>query len=668
MQIKRLLRLFYRGVILLFSFFLLACTTGNDDDDDMTETLSTETTIEDSIDSEEETSSGNDSNACLTSAEGECITVTIGESDQALERSYFLRMPQGSVEASPPLLVAPHGQGGTVDFQMALTYAKEIADQNGYILAVPIGIALQGPFFTGATSWVATSACCFFDSIVLPSAIVPDDVAFMTQIIEDQIGQNNIDPNRVFFMGHSNGAFLSHRMACEVSEKVTAIVTIGGVQRRDLDQCQPENNVSALHVHGTSDQTISYLGNTINQTDLPDFYNPLTYPSARATVNRWAGLNDCDSSTVSESFVFTTHDRQDGQYDELLMDRMGTLETYSGCENGTSVQFVSVEGGTHTPLFEQEKFIQVVGNFLENFGTRTTSAVPDEQDAPHTFITDPSFAIVGLSGNNEVPAVETDSFGDAILTQISDTEIRFEINLFNQSPAEVTGIHIHEAAAGNNGDVIVTLYDPAAESPSFEGDSLYGTVTVAAGTLAVDGDYYVNLHTNENPAGEIRGTVQFGNAPIKLETTLSGANETEVIDASASGTASVTLRSTQVLAYSLTTSPTLAEEILAIHIHRAATGVDGGVVLTLFPIPSGLPDPNDFDGEGSGGTIVSSGGLKFETSEDGSTATVSGDVENRTGMRGLYEEMISNPDNFYINAHSAAAPAGIIRGQLQFTE
>ena len=116
-----------------------------------------------------------------------------------------------------------------------------------------------------------------------------------------------------------------------------------------------------------------------------------------------------------------------------------------------------------------------------------------------------------LSGDQEVPPVEGDAMGEAALTLNDDeTEIVLDISATGIS-GTVIGMHLHRAAAGANGDVVLNLTDTVVDS----GDGRIGasgSVAISSETLSDlrAGIVYLNIHTANNPGGEIRG--QFGPA------------------------------------------------------------------------------------------------------------------------------------------------------------
>jgi hypothetical protein len=125
-----------------------------------------------------------------------------------------------------------------------------------------------------------------------------------------------------------------------------------------------------------------------------------------------------------------------------------------------------------------------------------------------------------LSGENEVPPVQTRAFGFAILTLSKDGDTLYYLLHVNRIE-NVTAAHIHLAAVGFNGPVIAFLYGPSLISVKFNGVLAKGAITAddlvgplegqplssLLDAMRADGAY-VNAHTTQNPAGEIRGQIR----------------------------------------------------------------------------------------------------------------------------------------------------------------
>ena len=125
-------------------------------------------------------------------------------------------------------------------------------------------------------------------------------------------------------------------------------------------------------------------------------------------------------------------------------------------------------------------------------------------------------AIANLSGQEEVPSVQTQSTGIADFTLIGMESVNYTVNASNIQGA--TAGHIHLGKPGENGPIVITLFkydtpmNQVSETGSFTAADQEGPMAgqpfQELGTAALNGDLYVNIHTEQNPNGEIRGQIQ----------------------------------------------------------------------------------------------------------------------------------------------------------------
>ncbi len=260
------------------------------------------------------------------------------------DRPVTVHVPAGADPAGAPLLLILHGYTSSGAEMTTWLPLGEAAGRRGVVWAYPDG----SPDERGARFWNATDACCGFGSDV-------DDVAYLTGLIDEIAARTRIDPGRVYIAGHSNGAFMSHRMACDAADKVTAIASISGVTFADPARCSPSGPVAILQVHGTDDETLQYEGGVLQVQGLPD----APYPGAAETARLWLGLDGCDAALIE------TTGQIDGVADVDGADGPAetTVAESTGCDPGGRVELWTMLGVGHVPDFS-DAFPDAVLDFL----------------------------------------------------------------------------------------------------------------------------------------------------------------------------------------------------------------------------------------------------------------------------------------------------------------
>ncbi|MGZ5303744.1 MAG: CHRD domain-containing protein, partial [Bacteroidia bacterium] len=112
-----------------------------------------------------------------------------------------------------------------------------------------------------------------------------------------------------------------------------------------------------------------------------------------------------------------------------------------------------------------------------------------------------------LCGQQEVPAVATIALGMGIVSVNQDSaSLHYKIVVDSLS-SELTGAHFHKAAIGQPGDVVLPLTFQHNASFGFLGDTASATMVLMLARDIAAENIYVNIHTTNNSAGEIRGQV-----------------------------------------------------------------------------------------------------------------------------------------------------------------
>lgn len=263
-------------------------------------------------------------------------------------RTYDLKVPSGYDEATAaPLLVMLHGftdantnmdPGGGMDAYMKISPE---ADKRGIFVAIPLGS--KDPVLNH-WFWNATDSCCDFDGLKT------NDIGYLMAMVTEIEGQYNIDKKRIFVLGHSNGGFMAHRIACDQADRIAAIVSLAGATYKNPEKCAASAPIAVLQVHGDADMTVPYEGGA------PEGIAVLPpAPGAVDTASLWADKNRCKPTPDSKAPAI-----------DLVTDLDGT-EThkaiYSGCEGNGGTELWTISGGPHSPHFS-DAWAPAVFDFL----------------------------------------------------------------------------------------------------------------------------------------------------------------------------------------------------------------------------------------------------------------------------------------------------------------
>jgi polyhydroxybutyrate depolymerase len=257
-----------------------------------------------------------------------------------MDRPFSLHIPTGFTPGTAmPLVIMLHGYTSSGYGEESYLKITAQSDKKGFLYATPDGTKESSA--TAPQFWNATDACCNFYSSKV------DDSGYISGIITELSKQFTVDHKRVYLIGHSNGAFMSYRMACDHADQITAIVSLAGAMWNDVSKCNPERSVSVLEVHGTADERIDFNGADIVG---------VKYPSVATTVADWRTFDGCSDSATTPAPPM-----------DLVSNLPGaetTVTTWStGCRNNTEVELWTIKGGMHVPAFTGD-FAAAATDFL----------------------------------------------------------------------------------------------------------------------------------------------------------------------------------------------------------------------------------------------------------------------------------------------------------------
>ena len=235
-----------------------------------------------------------------------------------MDRTYYIHIPTSYDKSrSFPLVILLHGLGGTGEGMSKLTGFDKLADKEGFIVIYPDG---RNRFWK-----------C--DGRIKKN----DDVGFISFLIDEVSKSLNIDKKRIYATGMSNGGFMCIYLACELSDKISAIApVVATMTEYQYNNFSPKKPVSVLTINGTEDKIVPWNGGEINVSS--NLLKGVGIVSTYDAVKFWVFHNQCATTPV------VTRLEDKSTQDGTKVRR----EVYSGGKDSTEVILYAIEGGGHT--------------------------------------------------------------------------------------------------------------------------------------------------------------------------------------------------------------------------------------------------------------------------------------------------------------------------------
>ena len=247
-----------------------------------------------------------------------------------LSRMYRIHVPPSYRAANPtPLLVSFHGGGASMEYQATDKNYGQISksDREGFVVVFPNGYSKlrSGKFAT----WNAGTCCGGARDGKI------DDVGFVRQVIENVSAQLDIDRNKIFATGMSNGGMFTYRLACEMSDVFKAIASVAGPD--GTTNCTPKKPVSVLHIHARDDDHAQFEGGSGKKSMPGSVVTQFT--SVPQTISNWVKRNECNAAP------------------KRVLDKPGAYcDVYAQCNGNVEVELcVTATGGHSWPGAEKSR-------------------------------------------------------------------------------------------------------------------------------------------------------------------------------------------------------------------------------------------------------------------------------------------------------------------------
>jgi len=242
-----------------------------------------------------------------------------------LTRTFRIHIPKSYINSeSMPLVIALHGGGGSADAMAVLTLGgfDTLSEREGFLVVYPEGIEKHWNDGRGLKRYRTQRENT-------------DDVAFISFLIDYLYKKYNIDRNRVYVTGMSNGAIMSFRLGCELSDKIAAIAPVAGLMPvKTFGNCRPSKHISVLIINSTDDPITPWNGGNF-KLGIIRFGKGI---SVKQATLFWVEVNGCVTLPVVE--LMPDSDPGDGTRVQRIW--------YKGGQAGTEVILYKIKGGGHT--------------------------------------------------------------------------------------------------------------------------------------------------------------------------------------------------------------------------------------------------------------------------------------------------------------------------------
>lgn len=229
------------------------------------------------------------------------------------KRSYHVHIPEGYKGSPLPLVIVLHGGLGN---QLVARWDSKMsskADADGFFAVYPNGTGRQGsPLLT----W-NVGQCCG-----IASRNQVNDILFLRKVIEKMRADYQIDPDRIYIAGISNGGMLAYEAGREMGDVLAAVAPVAGCM---FDTTTPARApVSVIAFHGTRDNVIPYNGGVGSVFGYKIHSLPVS-----AAIEFWSRNDRCSGAPVIEKSSAVVR------------------ETYEHGANGTEVRLCTVLDEPH---------------------------------------------------------------------------------------------------------------------------------------------------------------------------------------------------------------------------------------------------------------------------------------------------------------------------------
>ena len=204
-----------------------------------------------------------------------------------IAREYMLYVPN-TIKPQAPLIFVLHGLGSTNSHIRDYSKMDLVANKNGFVVCYP-----QGTGSTKNTIHTKKGSSFWNVGYEIHKNEVVDDVSFLTSLAIYLQQEYDLDPEKTFCTGMSNGGDMSYLLGCQAPEVFKAIASITGCMMEWIyKSCDNNSPIPVFQIHGTKDNITYYDGDIKNR----DRWG--AYLGVESTIQFWVDHNMCSKSII----------------------------------------------------------------------------------------------------------------------------------------------------------------------------------------------------------------------------------------------------------------------------------------------------------------------------------------------------------------------------------
>ena len=246
-----------------------------------------------------------------------------------LTRCWQTHVPEDlDPEVVVPLIIDMHGSASDSTVHRDLSSFNDIADEDGAIVVYPDGVSGKRMEWEMEENraWNAGWCCAHsaLDDI--------DDVGFIEMVVNLSLEMHNIDADRIYASGWSNGCAMAQRLAMESSHVFAAVGCMAFYLITDhVGDYAP---IPVMEVHGFLDQVVLY---------------ETTAFSIPFNEEMWTNPEAYDTGAIENMYEWGAHNGCSGPVETFELNALYSIQGFDNCESNASVRLMTIYAAQHNP-------------------------------------------------------------------------------------------------------------------------------------------------------------------------------------------------------------------------------------------------------------------------------------------------------------------------------